>query len=62
MATDWQPYAEEMLAVLTANPRLRNLAADGTYIPRPTERAATRFEKRGERLGHDVWDLAFNRI
>ncbi len=62
MATDWQPYAEEMLEVLTANPRLRNLAADGTYIPRPTERAATRFEKRGERLGHDVWDLAFNRI
>jgi tRNA (guanine-N7-)-methyltransferase len=62
MATDWQPYAEEMLAVLTANPRLRNLAADGTYIPRPTERTATRFEKRGERLGHDVWDLAFRRL
>jgi tRNA (guanine-N7-)-methyltransferase len=62
MATDWQPYAEEMLAVLTANPRLRNLAADGTYIPRPTERIATRFEKRGERLGHEVWDLAFRRI
>ena len=62
MATDWQPYAEEMLVVLTANPRLRNLAADGTYIPRPTERTATRFEKRGERLGHDVWDLAFSRI
>jgi tRNA (guanine-N7-)-methyltransferase len=62
MATDWQPYAEEMLAVLTANRRLRNLAADGTYIPRPTERTATRFEKRGERLGHDVWDLAFHRV
>lgn len=62
MATDWQPYAEEMLAVLTAHPRLRNLAADGTYIPRPAERSATRFEKRGERLGHDVWDLAFERI
>ena len=62
MATDWQPYAEEMLAVLTAHPRLRNLAADSTYIPRPAERSATRFEKRGERLGHDVWDLAFERI
>jgi tRNA (guanine-N7-)-methyltransferase len=62
MATDWQPYAEEMLAVLTAHPRLRNLAADSTYIPRPTERSATRFERRGERLGHDVWDLAFERI
>jgi tRNA (guanine-N7-)-methyltransferase len=62
MATDWQPYAAEMLAVLTAHPQLRNLAADGTYIPRPAERVATRFERRGERLGHDVWDLAFERI
>jgi tRNA (guanine-N7-)-methyltransferase len=62
MATDWQPYAHEMLATLQANPRLQNLAADGTYIPRPTERITTRFERRGERLGHDVWDLAFQRI
>ena len=62
MATDWQPYAEEMLIAAKANPRLENLAPDGTYIPRPAERAATRFEKRGERLGHDVWDLAFRRI
>lgn len=62
LATDWQPYAEEMLAVLTAQSRLRNLASNGTYIPRPAERSATRFEKRGERLGHDVWDLAFERI
>jgi len=61
MATDWQPYAEEMLAALRANPRLQNLAADGTYIPRPTDRIVTRFERRGERLGHDVWDLAFRR-
>ena len=62
MATDWQPYAEEMLATLRANPRLQNLAADGMYIPRPADRIATRFEKRGERLGHDVWDLAFRRM
>jgi tRNA (guanine-N7-)-methyltransferase len=61
MATDWQPYAAEMLATLQANPRLQNLAADGEYIPRPADRIATRFEKRGERLGHDVWDLAFRR-
>jgi tRNA (guanine-N7-)-methyltransferase len=61
MATDWQPYAEEMLATLQANPRLQNLAVDGKYIPRPANRIATRFEKRGERLGHDVWDLAFQR-
>jgi tRNA (guanine-N7-)-methyltransferase len=62
MATDWQPYAEEMLATAQSNPRLQNLAADGSYIPRPAERSATRFEKRGERLGHEVWDLAFRRI
>jgi tRNA (guanine-N7-)-methyltransferase len=62
MATDWEPYAHEMLAVLQASPRLQNLAADGTFVPRPEERAATRFEKRGERLGHEVWDLAFQRV
>lgn len=62
MATDWQPYAEEMLVTAQSNTRLENLAADGTYIPRPAERVATRFERRGERLGHDVWDLAFRRI
>jgi tRNA (guanine-N7-)-methyltransferase len=62
LATDWQPYAEEMLVTLTANRRLQNLAPGGGYIPRPAERVATRFEKRGARLGHDVWDLAFRRI
>ena len=62
MATDWQPYAEEMLATARANPHLRNLAPDGGYIPRPPERLITRFEKRGTRLGHEVWDLAFSRI
>jgi len=60
-ATDWQPYAAAALEVLSANPRLRNLAQDGAFVPRPTERAPSRFEKRGERLGHDVWDLAFER-
>jgi tRNA (guanine-N7-)-methyltransferase len=62
MATDWQPYAQEMLATLAASPKLRNLAVAGAFIPRPAERIATRFEKRGERLGHEVWDLAFSRI
>jgi len=60
-ATDWQPYAHAALGVLNANPRLRNLAQDGTFVPRPTGRTPTRFEKRGERLGHDVWDLALER-
>jgi tRNA (guanine-N7-)-methyltransferase len=62
LATDWEPYAQEMLATLGANPGLRNLAADAGFIPRPQERQTTRFERRGERLGHGVFDLAFCRI
>jgi tRNA (guanine-N7-)-methyltransferase len=61
-ATDWQPYADAALEVLSANPVLRNLAVDGTFVPRPSERNPTRFEQRGERLGHGVWDLAFERV
>lgn len=62
MATDWEHYAEHMLEVMSAAPGYRNQAADGTYIPRPDERPITKFEKRGERLGHGVWDLKFERI
>jgi tRNA (guanine-N7-)-methyltransferase len=62
LATDWQPYAEHMLEVLSACPLLNNQSAQGSFVPRPPERAPTRFEKRGERLGHGVWDLAFRRI
>ena len=61
LATDWAPYAQEMLAVLAAIPALENLADDTAYVPRPAGRAPTRFEKRGLRLGHEVWDLAFRR-
>lgn len=61
LATDWAPYAEEMLAVLSAETRLRNLSPRGTFVVRPEERRATRFERRGERLGHGVWDLSFAR-
>ncbi len=63
LATDWQPYAEHMLEVLSACPLLRNeAAAQRGFVPRPEGRAPTRFEKRGERLGHGVWDLAFRRV
>ncbi len=62
LATDWQPYAEHMLEVLSACPQLQNLSPARTYVPRPEERAPTRFEKRGERLGHGVWDLCFRRL
>jgi tRNA (guanine-N7-)-methyltransferase len=61
VATDWQPYALEMLATLAGVAQLQNLAADGTFVARPVERQPTRFERRGARLGHEVWDLAFRR-
>jgi tRNA (guanine-N7-)-methyltransferase len=56
-ATDWQPYAEQMLEVLSAEPLLVNAAAD--YAPRPAWRPPTKFEVRGRALGHGVWDLLF---
>jgi len=62
VATDWAPYAEQMLEVLRAAAQLRNLDAAGGFVPRPAQRAATRFEARGARLGHAVWDLAFERV
>lgn len=62
MATDWQPYAEYMLEVMNVAPGYLNQAEDGQYVPRPTERPTTKFERRGERLGHGVWDLKFQRI
>ncbi len=59
VTTDWQPYAEQMLEVLDAEPRLANVALSERFMPRPAERLRTRFERRGERLGHGVWDLAY---
>ena len=56
-ATDWQPYAEQMLEVLRAEPTLQN-TADG-FAPRPAHRPLTKFEHRGLKLGHGVWDLLF---
>ncbi|GAB2179877.1 tRNA (guanosine(46)-N7)-methyltransferase TrmB [Denitratisoma sp. agr-D3] len=58
-ATDWEDYAQQMLAVLGAEPLLANTAAD--YAPRPDYRPLTKFEQRGVRLGHGVWDLVFRR-
>ncbi|MBK8578467.1 MAG: tRNA (guanosine(46)-N7)-methyltransferase TrmB [Candidatus Accumulibacter sp.] len=58
-ATDWEDYAQQMLAVLAAEPRLQNTAPD--YAPRPAYRPLTKFEQRGLRLGHGVWDLVFRR-
>lgn len=60
-ATDWEHYAQEMLKTLSASTRLKNLADDGGFCPRPDYRPLTKFEKRGLRLGHGVWDLIFSR-
>ena len=54
-ATDWEPYAQQMLEVLSAQPHLRNTA--GGFAPRPAYRPLTKFENRGLRLGHGVWDV-----
>jgi len=61
LATDWEAYAVQMLEVLGASDVLVNESSDGGYIEKPAERITTRFEKRGQRLGHGVWDLAFRR-
>ena len=58
-ATDWQEYAEQMLEVLGAEPTLRNTAE--AYAPRPDYRPVTKFENRGLKLGHGVWDLVFEK-
>ncbi len=62
MATDWQHYAEQMLEVLEVAPGFKNTVGEQQYSPRPEYRPLTKFEKRGERLGHGVWDLLYQKI
>lgn len=59
LATDWENYAEQMMTVLSVEDQLSNQAGQGQYSPRPDTRALTKFETRGQRLGHGVWDLIF---
>lgn len=61
-ATDWEPYAEQMLEVLTAHPAYENTRADGGFAPRPEFRPLTRFERQGLDKGHVVNDLLFRRV
>ncbi|EST25565.1 hypothetical protein M877_21955 [Streptomyces niveus NCIMB 11891] len=61
-ATDWEPYAEQMLDVLTAHPAFENTAPDGGYAPRPDFRPLTRFEGQGIDKGHAVQDVIFRRV
>jgi len=61
-ATDWQNYAEQMMEVLSGAEGFENPAGAGNYSQQPDYRPRTKFEKRGERLGHGVWDLIFQRV
>lgn len=62
LATDWEPYAKYMLEVMEAAEGYENLAGVGQYSSRPDYRPITKFEQRGERLGHGVWDLLYKRV
>jgi tRNA (guanine-N7-)-methyltransferase len=61
LATDWQDYAEHMLDVLQASPSFDNTAAGNGFSPDRGERPQTKFEQRGLKLGHNVWDLIYRR-
>lgn len=61
MATDWEDYAKHMLKEMLAEKGWQNLAENNDYVPKPESRPITKFERRGERLGHGVWDLMFQK-
>lgn len=61
LATDWEDYAHHMMEVMSASPDFINSAGPGHFAPRPNDRPVTKFESRGQRLGHGVWDLLFVR-
>lgn len=62
LATDWEDYAHQMMDVLSRCNGLSNTSGDGQFASRPEHRPLTKFELRGERLGHGVWDLVFTRV
>ena len=62
LATDWEEYAEWMMEVVSQHSGLTNRAGTGKFSPRPDSRPVTKFEKRGIRLGHGVWDLLFEKL
>ena len=61
-ATDWEDYALQMLEALNGCTVLKNSACDGKFVQKPFERGITKFERRGIRLGHQIWDLIFEKI
>ncbi|MCF2949254.1 tRNA (guanosine(46)-N7)-methyltransferase TrmB [Paraglaciecola aquimarina] len=62
MATDWENYSEHMLEVMTEAEGFKNQSESNDFVPRPAQRPLTKFEQRGHRLGHGVWDLMFERV
>ncbi len=62
LATDWEEYAEQMMEVMSVAEGFRNQTDNFCFVERPTYRPITKFEKRGERLGHGVWDLLFEKV
>lgn len=62
MATDWEDYAKHMMRVMNATKGYENTAGQNQYLPRPDYRPLTKFEQRGQRLGHGVWDLIFKKV
>ncbi len=62
MATDWEDYALHMLTIMNNHPQFYNVSTTGDFIPRPATRPLTKFELRGHRLGHQVWDLLFTKL
>ena len=63
LATDWEPYAQQMLQVLSAEPLIKNTATDPSgFAEKPSYRPLTKFENRGLKLGHGVWDLVFEKV
>ncbi|MDD7805733.1 MAG: tRNA (guanosine(46)-N7)-methyltransferase TrmB [Endozoicomonas sp. (ex Botrylloides leachii)] len=62
LATDWEHYADQMMKVMSVAEGFNNLAGEYTFSERPTYRPLTKFEKRGQHLGHGVWDLLFEKI
>lgn len=62
LATDWEHYAEHMMEEMTLCANFQNMAGEYCFSPKPDYRPVTKFEKRGEGLGHNIWDLLFSRV
>jgi tRNA (guanine-N7-)-methyltransferase len=61
IATDWEDYAEHIMDTLESHPHFKNRAGDHMYSERPEYRPLTKFENRGQKLGHGVWDIIFTK-